>query len=98
MSCEFSCAFTEYNDQQLELNPFQRDNLRKIIVADPLVSEKMSEWQLHLIECNCIKNLKFQGLCHDNNLFHELSCMSCEMNSNIWMCLQCGYLGCGRKY
>lgn len=23
--------------------------------------------------------------------------MMCEMNHNIWMCLQCGFLGCGRK-
>jgi len=25
-------------------------------------------------------------------------CMDCELNSNLWLCLICGNLGCGRKY
>lgn len=25
-------------------------------------------------------------------------CGNCELSSNLWLCLTCGYLGCGRKY
>lgn len=68
MCCEVCVEFTDYTDPLLDLNPFQRDNLKKILTADPLISEKLTEWQQHLIECPCIKNLKFQGLCHNIDL------------------------------
>jgi ubiquitin carboxyl-terminal hydrolase 5/13 len=25
-------------------------------------------------------------------------CNSCDLSQNLWMCLTCGYLGCGRKF
>lgn len=24
-------------------------------------------------------------------------CSKCELNNNLWLCLTCGNLGCGRK-
>ncbi len=25
-------------------------------------------------------------------------CAKCDLKSNLWLCLHCGHLGCGRKY
>jgi len=25
-------------------------------------------------------------------------CNGCELSQNLWMCLTCGYLGCGRSF
>ena len=25
-------------------------------------------------------------------------CSNCDLSSNLWLCLFCGFLGCGRKY
>lgn len=26
------------------------------------------------------------------------NCTDCNLSVNLWLCLHCGYLGCGRKY
>lgn len=25
-------------------------------------------------------------------------CNECDLSTNLWLCLHCGHLGCGRKY
>ena len=25
-------------------------------------------------------------------------CVDCDLKSNLWLCLECGSVGCGRKY
>lgn len=27
----------------------------------------------------------------------EATCADCDLSTNLWMCLTCGNLGCGRK-
>jgi len=26
------------------------------------------------------------------------TCGSCDLSSNLWLCLTCGFLGCGRSF
>ncbi|KAI8983550.1 hypothetical protein BDB01DRAFT_722821, partial [Pilobolus umbonatus] len=68
-------------------------------VLSTLSSAKQSEvkaWSEEITPCEhtlCLvqdapKNLQQQDLAH---------CANCELNENLWLCLSCGNLGCGRK-
>ncbi|GAA5811372.1 hypothetical protein MFLAVUS_004806 [Mucor flavus] len=68
-------------------------------VLSSLSSAKQSEvkaWEEVIIPCEhtlCLvqdapKKLQQQDLAH---------CSDCELNENLWLCLACGNLGCGRK-
>ena len=61
------------------------------------VSEQftLKEWEAELIECKHCKDLKqvdIHPLPKEN-----IKCGGCELNTNLWLCLTCGSLGCGRK-
>ncbi|KAL5604310.1 hypothetical protein BROUX41_002283 [Berkeleyomyces rouxiae] len=58
--------------------------------------EEVKAWELELTECEHIlclqqdpaKEIKSGDLGH---------CTSCDLHENLWLCMQCGNLGCGRK-
>ncbi|KAI9482876.1 MAG: hypothetical protein EXX96DRAFT_599574 [Benjaminiella poitrasii] len=68
-------------------------------IMNALSSAKQSDvkaWEEVITPCEhtlCLqqeapKKLESQALAH---------CADCEMNENLWLCLTCGYLSCGRK-
>lgn len=68
-------------------------------VLSSISSAKQSDikaWEEEIVPCEhtlCLvqdepKKLEQQALAH---------CANCELNQNLWLCLQCGNLGCGRK-
>lgn len=58
--------------------------------------EAVGEWELELKPCPCVLNLDQTGATKiaTKALAH---CADCALKSNLWLCLQCGNLGCGRK-
>ncbi|CAK7272470.1 ubiquitin C-terminal hydrolase Ubp14 [Sporothrix epigloea] len=57
--------------------------------------EEVKAWEQELISCDHITSLKQEAArkIASQDLGH---CSACELNENLWLCLQCGNLGCGR--
>ena len=58
----------------------------------------MAEWELELNTCAHTRELD-QSLVtariNDKAMAH---CAECDLKSNLWLCMHCGHLGCGRRY
>lgn len=57
--------------------------------------EEVKAWEQELVSCEHVRSLN-QDVARtiaSQDLGH---CSSCELNENLWLCLQCGNLGCGR--
>jgi ubiquitin carboxyl-terminal hydrolase 5/13 len=57
--------------------------------------EEVKAWEQELTACE-------HTLCLEQDAAKEISqnlghCSGCELNENLWLCLTCGNLGCGRK-
>ncbi|KAI8615238.1 hypothetical protein BC830DRAFT_1187292 [Chytriomyces sp. MP71] len=67
-------------------------------------SQKRSDiqaWENIIFECEHAKNLVPGNpvfLDHEpSSYISSAHCTSCELNNNLWLCLTCGNLGCGRQ-
>ena len=56
---------------------------------------EINEWEQDIKPCTHILNLKQQeaSALKQQSLSH---CSKCDLNENLWLCLVCGNLGCGR--
>lgn len=55
---------------------------------------EVEQWELKIEECKHIKELDQSQIVNSDPHMH---CSSCELENNLWLCLTCGYVGCGRK-
>ncbi|CAK7212651.1 ubiquitin C-terminal hydrolase Ubp14 [Sporothrix bragantina] len=57
--------------------------------------EEVKAWEQELVSCDHIRSLTQEAArtIASQDLGH---CSACELNENLWLCLQCGNLGCGR--
>ncbi|KAJ3215495.1 hypothetical protein HDU67_000353 [Dinochytrium kinnereticum] len=75
-------------------------NLKSVVegVKNALSSKKQSDikaWEEEIVSCDHIKNLK-QG--EPKKLQAQGShCNDCDISENLWLCMVCGNLGCGRQ-
>ncbi|RKP10740.1 hypothetical protein THASP1DRAFT_34034 [Thamnocephalis sphaerospora] len=76
-------------------------NLPEVVdgVMNSLTASKQSEikaWEAEIVACDHIHQLQQQEATtlSEQSLAH---CSQCELNGNLWLCLVCGNLGCGRK-
>lgn len=74
-----------------------KSNVREILDADSYTkAREIESWELEIIPCEHV-------LAHSADLARPLSrddlskCADCELSSNLWLCLSCGRLGCGRQ-
>lgn len=60
-----------------------------------LFQSSLSEWEMEYKPCTHTKNLVQSG----SHIAEKslATCDSCELRANLWLCLTCGKLGCGRK-
>eukprot|EP00164_Ancoracysta_twista_P002700 GFYU01003594.1.p1 GENE.GFYU01003594.1~~GFYU01003594.1.p1 ORF type:complete len:771 (-),score=253.40 GFYU01003594.1:21-2333(-) len=57
--------------------------------------DELSSWENQLTSCTHIDNCQqTEASLAAKTLAH---CQSCELNNNLWLCLVCGSLGCGRR-
>lgn len=54
----------------------------------------LQSWELELKTCLHTENITTNQISKNINL---KKCQDCEMVGNLWLCLDCGNLGCGRK-
>lgn len=57
--------------------------------------EEVQAWEEDIQPCEHTRSLA-QDHVSPPALGSEASCSQCTLTSNLWMCLQCGHLGCGR--
>lgn len=56
----------------------------------------VSEWELELTPCAHTKNLD-QSQSKPIAAKELAHCGECDLKTNLWLCMTCGHLGCGRK-
>ncbi|KAK8894595.1 Ubiquitin carboxyl-terminal hydrolase 5 [Tritrichomonas musculus] len=54
----------------------------------------LKSWELKAIECEHVKNLQQPA---DKMPPQQCKCSDCDLDKNLWLCLTCGHIGCGRK-
>ncbi len=58
--------------------------------------DTVNQWELELVSCAHTKNLNQET----STKIAEMSkahCGECDLQANLWLCMSCGHLGCGRK-
>ena len=76
--------------------PENLNNLVKSIEEHESAYKKqtLDAWELELKICGHSKNISKEKICDKINLE---KCNDCDMVGNLWLCIDCGNLGCGRK-
>ncbi|CCK72162.1 ubiquitin-specific protease UBP14 KNAG_0J00800 [Huiozyma naganishii CBS 8797] len=69
--------------------------VQKILNAKSQASvNQVHSWELQLKSCQHVQSLQPNVETQTIDLSH---CFDCELNSNLWLCLHCGHVGCGRQ-
>jgi ubiquitin carboxyl-terminal hydrolase 5/13 len=59
-------------------------------------SQTLQEWELKLESCDHTRNLD-QSTARKIASKSLAHCEECDLSQNLWLCMTCGHLGCGRK-
>lgn len=73
-----------------------KDEIDRILKADSYnKTQDIIAWELEIAECNHTKSLTQDAprKLAEESLAH---CSQCELSNNLWLCLTCGTLSCGR--
>ncbi|KAN0065992.1 ubiquitin C-terminal hydrolase Ubp14 [Thecaphora frezii] len=68
-------------------------------VLSAMASSQQSEvkaWEEEIVACDHTRHLAQPADAHRLELGALASCAKCDLTSNLWLCLTCGHLGCGR--
>lgn len=67
-----------------------------LLAQSAYFSQTLSEWELKLEGCEHTLTLDQTGSNRiaSKSLAH---CGECDLSANLWLCMTCGHLGCGRK-
>ncbi|KAL4399709.1 ubiquitin C-terminal hydrolase Ubp14 [Malassezia pachydermatis] len=57
---------------------------------------EVQAWEEDIVACEHTLTVPQDELTSPPTLGEGATCAACDLTSNLWMCLQCGYLGCGR--
>ncbi|EJS44831.1 ubp14p [Saccharomyces arboricola H-6] len=57
--------------------------------------DKKNSWELEIRTCPHTEN--FQVPTKPENAVNLNQCSSCDLTQNLWLCLHCGSIGCGRE-
>lgn len=55
--------------------------------------EELRAWQEDILPCEHCYSIS-QDPVHFGSMDN---CLKCDLKANLWLCLTCGYVGCGRK-
>lgn len=67
-----------------------------LIAQSAYFSQTLQEWELKLQPCEHTLTLD-QSTAHKIAAKSMAHCGECELSANLWLCMSCGHLGCGRK-
>jgi ubiquitin carboxyl-terminal hydrolase 5/13 len=87
-----ACKVTFLNENDKVANIIKSVMLAQSAFNDSTVQE----WELELASCAHTKNLDQSTSTRiaDKAMAH---CGDCDLKQNLWLCMVCGHLGCGRK-
>ena len=57
-------------------------------------ADEATQWEQTVVECPHVKGLQQEG---EPKAAPIMKCSECDLTSNLWLCLTCGYVGCGRR-
>jgi ubiquitin carboxyl-terminal hydrolase 5/13 len=81
-----------------ELQSKYEDIVQKIREAETESKNTFtSSWQLQLEVCDHTAFLEQSENCKKIGAKSETKCEHCDLTSNLWLCLVCGHVGCGRQ-
>lgn len=62
-------------------------------------ASKIAEWECEYKECKHVKELVQKPMDNFKPLDPvNIKCDDCDLKNNLWFCLECGHMGCGRKF
>ena len=56
--------------------------------------DQVQAWEEKVVECPHVKNLAQEG---EPKQSPVMKCNDCDLTKNLWLCMTCGYVGCGRR-
>ncbi|CCE65684.1 hypothetical protein TPHA_0M01090 [Tetrapisispora phaffii CBS 4417] len=85
-------------DKDTQVSEESKNIIDKIInaKAQELVDQTTS-WELEVKSCSHSRALSDQINTQSNNDSNLNQCSSCDLTENLWLCLHCGNVGCGRE-
>ncbi|EMR11231.1 hypothetical protein PNEG_00820 [Pneumocystis murina B123] len=88
----YSCKISDICDESGHLK-----NVIDSILSSPSSIQKneMKSWEQEITCCEHAFSLFQDERVNDYRLFS--SCIQCDLKENLWLCLQCGNVGCGRR-
>lgn len=57
---------------------------------------EVQAWEEDIVPCEHTRHVSQAEVTTAPSLGDGATCAACELTSNLWMCLECGHLGCGR--
>jgi ubiquitin carboxyl-terminal hydrolase 5/13 len=87
--------YDELPEELIDDNEEAKELVRKLKEApNASQADAVDSWELQVVECPHVKNLKQPD---EKVPEPTMKCTSCDLDKNLWLCLTCGYVGCGRK-
>ncbi|KAG4305779.1 hypothetical protein PORY_000689 [Pneumocystis oryctolagi] len=84
---------TSYVDKDID---HLKDIINSIISSPSTIQESNAKsWEHEITSCEHVLSLSQNELVEGYN--KPLSCFECDLKENLWLCLQCGNAGCGRR-
>lgn len=102
-SYEYELRLFDENGYQVLPEELIEDNEEAISIVDRLKkgpnasdADQVQAWELNVVECPHVKNLDAAQAAEPVPAPH-MKCHDCDKDKNLWLCLTCGYVGCGRR-
>lgn len=89
--CHACDAFLDHTHQQIS------SMVDSVLLAQSAFEQSaVAEWELEINPCEHTLTLDQSGAQRiaEKSLAH---CAECDLKANLWLCLTCGHLGCGRR-
>lgn len=90
-----SSQTSSYSDNDSNVPAIVNEKVNQVLgsKSQDLV-DKTSSWELSIHSCPHTKD--FQGTVNEPRTVAE-ACDDCQLAQNLWLCLHCGNIGCGRE-
>ncbi|KAJ3449767.1 ubiquitin carboxyl-terminal hydrolase [Anaeramoeba flamelloides] len=68
-----------------------------IFSSGATIKDEVSKWENQKLPCVHGANIVQEENVDSERILKQKTCTECEFTTNLWMCMSCGYIGCGRK-
>eukprot|EP00735_Rhodelphis_limneticus_P009050 TRINITY_DN2503_c0_g1::TRINITY_DN2503_c0_g1_i1::g.19124::m.19124 TRINITY_DN2503_c0_g1::TRINITY_DN2503_c0_g1_i1::g.19124 ORF type:complete len:805 (+),score=50.59,sp/P56399/UBP5_MOUSE/34.24/1e-149,UCH/PF00443.24/2.1e-48,UCH_1/PF13423.1/7.1e+03,UCH_1/PF13423.1/2.6e-25,UBA/PF00627.26/54,UBA/PF00627.26/6.6e-12,UBA/PF00627.26/1.3e-05,zf-UBP/PF02148.14/0.0099,zf-UBP/PF02148.14/1.4e+04,zf-UBP/PF02148.14/2.8e-20,zf-UBP/PF02148.14/1.4e+04,zf-UBP/PF02148.14/5.1e+03,UBA_3/PF09288.5/5.2e+02,UBA_3/PF09288.5/ len=90
-----SCGFVELDQTS---HPSLPEVIRAVTEAPSAAKkEELKAWENQTRPCSHTRDLQQASDASRIGAQGQAHCGNCDLNENLWLCLTCGHLGCGRR-